>query len=104
MVFLFETSCDLQPILRFNIISWSKRYSLFPILRGLIEPSLRNFRISLPNGPFSSVRIGKQIPSIRTVLESFLPHTAQQSILSFGAPLFSRVNQKGLITLHEFQT
>lgn len=24
--------CDLQPILCFNIISWSKCYSLFPIL------------------------------------------------------------------------
>lgn len=78
---LFETPCDLQPILCLNIIPGSKRYSLFPILSGLIEPSLRNFRISLSNGLFSPVGIGREIPSLRTVLESFLPHTAQQSIL-----------------------
>lgn len=80
-VLLFETPCDLQPILCFNIISGSKRYGLFPILSGLIEPSLRNFRISLSNGLFPPVRIGDSIPSSRTVLESFLTHTAQRSIL-----------------------
>lgn len=79
--FLFETSGDLQPIMRFNIISRSKRYSLFPILSGLIKPSLRNFRISLSDGLFSPVGIGGSIPSLRTVLETFLPHTAPQSIL-----------------------
>lgn len=80
---LFETSCDLQPIMRFNIISRSKRYSLFPIFSGLIEPSLRNFRIPLSNGLFSTVGIGicESIPSLRTVLESFLPHTAPRLIL-----------------------
>lgn len=80
-VLLFETSRDLQPILRFNIITRRKRYSLFPVLSGLIEPSLRNFRIALSNGLFSPVGIGGSIPSLRTVLESFLPHTAQHSIL-----------------------
>ena len=78
---LFETPRDLQPIMRFNIIPRSKRYSLFPILGGLIEPSLRNFRISLSNGLFSPVRIGGSTPSLRTVRESFPPHTAPQSIL-----------------------
>nr|pir hypothetical protein 77 - common tobacco chloroplast [Nicotiana tabacum]prf//1211235AD ORF 77 [Nicotiana tabacum] len=67
--------------MRFNIITGSKRYSLFPILSGLIEPSLCNFRISLLNGLFSPAGIGSSIPSLRTVLENFLPHTAQQSIL-----------------------
>lgn len=80
-VFLFEPPCDLQPIMCFNIIPWSKRYSLFPIFSSLIGPSLRNFRISLSNGLFSPVGIGRSIPSPRTVLESFLPHTAQRSIL-----------------------
>ncbi|KAF5791778.1 hypothetical protein HanXRQr2_Chr09g0398661 [Helianthus annuus] len=37
----------------FNIITRSKCYSLFPILSGLVEPSLRNFRIPLANGLFS---------------------------------------------------
>jgi hypothetical protein len=77
----FEPPCDLQPIVCLNIITWSQRYSLFPILSSLIEPSLRNFRITLSNGLFSSVGIGKSIPFLRTVLESFLSHTAQQSIL-----------------------
>ncbi|KAL4188255.1 hypothetical protein AMTRI_Chr09g43180 [Amborella trichopoda] len=80
-VFLFEAPRDLQPILCFNIITWSKRYSLFPILSCLIGPSLCDFRISLSNGLFSSVGIGGSILSLRTVLESFLPHTAQQSTL-----------------------
>ena len=80
-MFLFKPPRDLQPIMRFNIITWSKRYSLFPILSRLIGPSFRNFRISLSNGLFSSVGIGGSIPSLRTVLESFLPHTAQQSII-----------------------
>ena len=79
--YLVETSSDFQPILCFNIITRSKCYSLFPILSGLIEPSLRNFRISLSNSLFSPVGIGRSIPSLRTVLESFLPHTAQLSIL-----------------------
>lgn len=78
LLFLFETPCDLQPIMCFNIITRSKRYSLFPILSSLIKPSLRNFRISLANGLFSPVGIGGLIPSLRTVLESFLPHTAHQ--------------------------
>ncbi|KAJ0427354.1 hypothetical protein HanIR_CPg0916141 (chloroplast) [Helianthus annuus] len=65
----------------FNIITRSKCYSLFPILSGLVEPSLRNFRIPLANGLFSPVGIGGLIPSLRTVLESFLPHTARQSTL-----------------------
>ncbi|MCE0480699.1 hypothetical protein HAX54_037750, partial [Datura stramonium] len=56
-------SRDLQPIMRFNIITGSKRYSLFPILSGLIEPSLCNFRISLLNGLFSPAGIGSSIPS-----------------------------------------
>ena len=86
-VVLFETPRDLQPIMCFNIITWTKRYSLFPILSGLIEPSLRNFRISLSNGLFSPVGIGESIPSLRTVLESFLPHTAQQSILLVSHPI-----------------
>lgn len=80
-ILLFETPRDPQPILCFNIIPRSKRYRLFPILSGLIEPSLRNFRISLLNGLFSPVGIGGSIPFLRTVLESFLPHTAPQSIL-----------------------
>uniref|UniRef100_A0A7C8YNC9 Uncharacterized protein n=1 Tax=Opuntia streptacantha TaxID=393608 RepID=A0A7C8YNC9_OPUST len=80
-IFLFETPRDPQPILCFNIILGSKRYRLFPILSGLIEPSLRNFRISLLNGLFSPVGIGGSIPFLRTVLESFLPHTAPQPIL-----------------------
>ncbi|KAK7239968.1 hypothetical protein RIF29_43179 [Crotalaria pallida] len=53
-------------------------WNLFPIFSGLIKPSLRNFRISLSNGLFSAVGIGESIPSLRTVLESFLPHTARQ--------------------------
>lgn len=77
---LFETPRDLQPIMCFNIITRSKRYSLFPILGSLIEPSFRYFRISLSNGLFSAVGIGRSIPFLRTVLESFLPHTAQQLI------------------------
>lgn len=106
---LFETPRDLQPIMRFNIISRSKCYSLFPILSGLIEPSLRNFRIPLLNGLFSPVGIGicGSIPSLRTVLESFLPHTAPQWILlvslnwmRFLIDLYNTVqgNQKRLIT------
>lgn len=43
----------------FDVIARSKCYSLFPILSSLIEPSLRSFRISLSNGLFSSVGIGK---------------------------------------------
>jgi hypothetical protein len=62
----------------FNIITGSKCYSLFPILSSLIKPSLGNFRIALVNGLFSPVGIGGLIPSLRTVLESFLPHTAHQ--------------------------
>ena len=77
---------DLQPIMRFNIITGGKRYSLFPILSGLIEPSLRNFGIALSNGLFSPVGIGGLIPSLRTVLESFLTHTAQQFILLLWCP------------------
>ena len=109
-VVLFETPRDLQPIMCFNIITRSKRYSLFPILSGLIKPSLRNFRISLANGLFSPVGIGELIPSLRTVLESFLPHTAPQFFwcpvtistewdFSWIYPIF-RVNQRG--SLHEF--
>ncbi|KAL4190787.1 hypothetical protein AMTRI_Chr07g77490 [Amborella trichopoda] len=64
-VFLFEAKC----------------YSLFSILSCLIGPSLCDFRISLSNGMFSSVGISGSITSLRTVLESFLPHTAQQSTL-----------------------
>lgn len=79
--FLFEAPRDRQPILCFNIITRSKRYSLFPILSGLSEPSLRHFRIALLDGLFSTVGIGGSIPSLRTVLESFLPHTARQPIL-----------------------
>lgn len=79
--FLFEAPRDRQPILCFNIITRSKRYSLFPILGGLGKPSLRHFRISLLNGLFSTVGIGGSIPSLRTVLESFLPHTARQPTL-----------------------
>ena len=79
--YLVETSSDFQPILCFNIITRSKCYSLFPILSGLVEPSLRNFRIPLLNGLFSPVGIGGLIPSLRTVLESFLAHTARQSTL-----------------------
>lgn len=95
---LFETSRDLQPIMCFNIITRGKRYSLFPILNGLIKPSLYNFRI------------GGLIPSLRTILESFLPHTTHQF---FGCPVtisnewdFSWIypifwaNQRG--SLHEF--
>ncbi|KAL4199178.1 hypothetical protein AMTRI_Chr03g143590 [Amborella trichopoda] len=76
-VFFFESPHDLQPILCFNLNTWSKRYSLLPILSCLIGPSLCDFRISLSNGLFSPVRIGGSIRSLRTVLESFLPHTAQ---------------------------
>lgn len=47
VLFEFEALRDLQPIMCFNIITWSKRYSLFPILSSLIGPSLRNFRITL---------------------------------------------------------
>ena len=43
VLFEFETSRDLQPIMCFNIITRAKRYSLFPIFSSLIEPSLRNF-------------------------------------------------------------
>ncbi|KAJ0959141.1 hypothetical protein HanPSC8_Chr00c451g0808591 [Helianthus annuus] len=39
----------------FNIITRSKCYSLFPILSGLVEPSLCNFRIPLANGLFSPI-------------------------------------------------
>ncbi|XP_020262654.1 uncharacterized protein At4g14100-like [Asparagus officinalis] len=60
-IVLFETPRDLQPIMCFNIITWSKRYSLFPILSSLIGPSLRNFRITLQNGLFSPVGIGRSI-------------------------------------------
>jgi hypothetical protein len=83
LLFLVETPRNLQPILCFNIITRSKRYSLFPILGGLVEPSLRNFGISLSNGLLSPVGIGLggSIPSLRTVLEGFLSHTAPQSIL-----------------------
>lgn len=104
--------------MRFNIITGSKRYSLFPILSGLIEPSLRKFRISLLNGLFSPVGIGRSIPSLRTVLESFLPHTAQQPTLlvsRFDLPYLMKSNKipHGSISffgltkrsqLHEFQT
>lgn len=83
LYYLFEASSDLQPIMCFNIIIRSKRYSLFPILSGLIEPSLRNCRISLSNGLFPPGGIGRSIPSLRTVLESFLPHTAQPSLQFF---------------------
>ena len=86
--FLFETPRDRQPILCFNIITRSKRYSLFPILCGLSKPSLRHFRISLLNGLFSTVGIGGSIPSLRTVLESFLPHTARQPTLLFWCTSF----------------
>lgn len=86
--FLFEAPRDRQPILCFNIITRSKRYRLFPILSGLSEPSLRHFRISLLNGLFSTVEIGGSIPSLRTVLESFLPHTAQQPTLLFWCTNF----------------
>lgn len=92
--FLFKTSRDLQPIVRFNIITGSKGDGLFPILSGLIEPSLRNFRISLSNGLFSPVGIGKSIPSLRTVLESFLPHTARQSILLVSPFISSSISNK----------
>ncbi|KAL4202128.1 hypothetical protein AMTRI_Chr02g219530 [Amborella trichopoda] len=78
-VFLFEASRDLQPIMCFNIITWSKRYRVFPILSCLIGPSLCDFRISLLNGMFSPVGIGGSIPFLKTIIESFLPHTAQQS-------------------------
>ncbi|KAL4202663.1 hypothetical protein AMTRI_Chr02g222240 [Amborella trichopoda] len=57
IVFLFEASCDLQPII------------LFAILNCLIGPSHYDFRISLLNGMFSSVEIGGSIPSLRTVIE-----------------------------------
>lgn len=86
--FLFEAPRDRQPILCFNIITRRKRYSLFPILSGLSEPSLRHFRISLLNGLFSTVGIGGSIPSLRTVLESFLPHTARQPTLLFWCTSF----------------
>lgn len=61
-ILLVETLRDPQPILSFNIILGSKRYRLFPILSGLIEPSLRNFIISLLNGLFSPVGIGGSFP------------------------------------------
>ncbi|GFQ03968.1 hypothetical protein PHJA_002910800, partial [Phtheirospermum japonicum] len=67
----------------------------------------RNFRISLENGLFSPVGIGGLIPSLRTVLKSFLPHTAHQF---FWCPItisnewdfypIFRVNQRSLF--HEF--
>lgn len=86
--FLFEAPRDRQPILCFNIITRRKRYSLFPILSSLSEPSLRHFRISLLNGLFSTVGIGGSFPSLRTVLESFLPHTARQPTLLFWCTSF----------------
>lgn len=119
---LIETPRDLQPILSLNIITRSKRYSLFPILSGLVEPSLRNFRISLSNGLFSPVGIGESIPSLRTVLESFLSHTAQYSILvvsyffnlpylsewdlsyMYPPPLFFFLGLTKRNQFHEFQT
>lgn len=107
---LFETSGDLQPIMCFNIITRGKGYSLFPILSGLIKPSLCNFRIPLANGLLSPVGMGGLIPFLRTVLESFLPHTAHQF---FGCPvpisnewdlswiyLIFRVNQRGTWVLN----
>lgn len=95
-ILLFEAPRDPQPILCFNIIPRSKRYRLFPILSGLIEPSFRNFRIALLNGLFSPVGIGGSIPFLRTVLESFLPHTAPQSILlvSFFLPIILNQTEK----------
>ena len=96
----------------FNIIPRSKRYSLFPILGGLIKPSLRNFRISLANGLFSPVGIDWLNPSLRPVLESFLTHTAHPFFrrpysipkkwdFSLIYAIF-RVNQRG--SFHEFKT
>ncbi|KAL4190771.1 hypothetical protein AMTRI_Chr07g77390 [Amborella trichopoda] len=71
-VFLFEAPRVLQPIL------------VFPILSCLIRPSLCDFIISLSNGLFSLVGIGGSIPSLRTIIESFLPHMAQQlTLLAF---------------------
>lgn len=47
VLFKFKALRNLQPVLCFNIISRSKRYSLFPIFSSLIKPSFRNFRITL---------------------------------------------------------
>ena len=83
--------------MRFNIITRSKCYSLFPILIGLIELSFCNFKISLANGLFSLVGIGGPIPSLRTVLESFLPHMVQQScvlVSRFNLPYFNEIVRK----------
>ncbi|GER57860.1 cysteine proteinases superfamily protein [Striga asiatica] len=73
----------------FNIITRSKRYSLFPILSGLIKPSFRNFRISLANGLFSPVGIGRLIPSLRTVLEA----DVRTADVRDEGPLFLRVKR-----------
>ncbi|KAL4203666.1 hypothetical protein AMTRI_Chr01g105060 [Amborella trichopoda] len=78
-VFLFDAPRDLQPILCFNIITWSKRYNLFPILSCLIGPSLCDFRISLSNGLFSPVGIGGSIPSLEPYLRvSYLIRLSSQ--------------------------
>lgn len=47
----------------FNIITESNHYSLFPILKYLIEPNLCNFRISLLNDLFSPAGIDSSEPN-----------------------------------------
>ena len=42
---------------------------------------IRDFIISQENGLFSSIGIGGYIPSLKIELESFLPHTTQQSFI-----------------------
>lgn len=100
-MFLFETPCDLRLIMCFNIITKSKCYNLFPILSSLIEPNFHNFIISLANGLFSPIGIGRSIPSLRTVLESFLPHTAHQSFIlmsHFNLPYPNKIVHKNSCT------
>uniref|UniRef100_A0A7N0RAR1 Cytochrome f large domain-containing protein n=1 Tax=Kalanchoe fedtschenkoi TaxID=63787 RepID=A0A7N0RAR1_KALFE len=63
----------------FNIIPRSKCYSLFPILSGLVEPSLRNFKIALSNGLFSPVGIGAS-----PIEEPFLAESSSPGIPDEG--------------------
>lgn len=57
---------------------------MFPILSNLIEPSLRNFRISLSNNLFSSVGLGGSILSLEAYLRVSRLIQLGSTIKSFG--------------------
>jgi len=77
---LFEMPHDLQPIMCFNTITWSKRHSLSNTQR-LDWTKPPDFQSHLVECLFPLVEIGGSIPSLRIVLENFRPHTLQQLIL-----------------------